>query len=184
MLEIKGYKGFTLNMENEPGDKFEVGKTYTTIDKGPLKFGPSGNGFHFCKSLEDCFIYFKPETSIFTEVTGLVEVRETDDTYNDIYGICVARSIRIDRLLTNEEIVEMYLNPENGLGPFVLKRFLQLYKLNDTEILEFKKKNYNDFYTLQDIMYYQENEKDVYSNREKVFTYQKLLKKKYESSSE
>ena len=181
MIEVKGYKGFSKDLRNEPGDQFEVGKIYRTQNEGDLLFGINGNGFHFCKSLEDCFIYFNPIDSVYAEVTGLEEVREKDDEYNDIYGICVARSIQLNRLLTNEEIVEMYLNPEKGLGPFVLQRFLQLYKLTPEQITQFEKKYYNDFHTLQDLMYYQKDMKNVYSDSGIVINYQKTLKHKYDN---
>lgn len=185
MLEVRGYKGFTENMENEPGDKFEVGKIYTTTNKKDLLFGMNGNGFHFCKSLEDCFIYFKPETSVYAEVTGLEEVRETNDEFNDIYGICVARKIRIDKILTPDEIIEMYINQPRGICTMALKRFIQLYHpLTDEQISMLEKMYMRDNYILKDIMYYQRKIEDTYSNSEKSLEYQKQLIKKYESSSE
>ena len=76
MIEIKGYKGFSKDLKNEPGEQFEVGKIYRTSNEEELKFGHNGNGYHFCRSLEDCFIYFDPQKSIYAEVTGLEEVRE------------------------------------------------------------------------------------------------------------
>lgn len=176
MIEIKGYKGFSKDLKNEPGEQFEVGKIYRTSNEEELKFGHNGNGYHFCRSLEDCFIYFDPQKSIYAEVTGLEEVREKDDEYNDIYGIYVARSIRIDRILTNEEIVDMYLNPQGGLGPFVLHRFIQLFKLTPEKVTEFEEKYYNDFSILQDIMYYQKEIKDAYSGTGMALEYQKKLK--------
>ena len=184
MVEVKGYKGFTKDLRNEPGDKFEVGKIYRFPNEEGLRFGYRGNGYHFCESLVDCFVYFDPLDSVFAEVTGLEEVRKTDDEYNDIYGICVARAIKIDRILTNEEIVDMYLNPEGGLGPFVLKRFIQLYKLTPEQILQFEEKYYKDFSSLQDIMYYQKDMKDVYEQSAIVREYQKKLKYKFESRSD
>ena len=184
MIEIKGYKGFTKDLKNEPGDQFEVGKIYKTPNNENLKFGVNGNGFHFCKSLEDCFIYFDPLSSVYAEVSGLEEVREIDDEYNGIFGICVARTIKIDRLLTNEEIVDMYLNPKKGLGPFVLKRFLQFYKLTPEEVSQFEKMYYKDWSSLRDIMYYQKNITDAYSKSEDVLNYQKKLKYKFEGGSD
>lgn len=184
MVEVKGYKGFSKDLKNEPGNQFEVGKVYRTENERDLLFGHRGNGFHFCKSLEDCFIYFDPSYSAYAEVTGLEEVREKDDEFNDIYGICVARTIRIDRILTNEEIVDMYLNPKKGLGPFVLKRFIQFYKLTPEQIQQFEEKYYNDFYTLQDIMYYQRKIENVYSTSKIVADYQKKLKYKFKNGSD
>jgi len=185
MLEVKGYKGFSQNMENEPGDKFEVGKIYTTDNEDDLLFGMNGNGFHFCKYLSDCFVYFRPETSIYAEVTGLEEVRETDDEYNDIYGICVARKIRIDRILTPDEIIERYINPSKGIWTMALKRFIQMYHpLTDEQISMLEKTYMKDAFILKDIMYYQRNIKDTYSDSKKILEYQKKLIKKYESSSE
>lgn len=184
MIEIKGYKGFTKDLRNEPGDQFEVGKIYRINNDCDLAFGHRGNGYHFCESLEDCFIYFDPSQSVYAEVTGLDEVRKRDDEYNDIYGICVARAIKINRVLTNEEIVDMYLNPERGLGPFVLQRFIQFYKLTPEEITQFEEKYYKDFSSLQDIMYYQRQMKDVYSKTGIVTDYQKRLKYKFESGSD
>lgn len=176
MIEVKGYKGFSKDLKNEPGEQFEIGKIYKTNNNGELKFGHNGNGYHFCESLEDCFIYFDPQKSVYAEVTGLEEIRKKDDEYNDIYGIYVARSIRIDKILTNEEIVDMYLNPEKGLGPFVLHRFIQLFKLTPEQITKFEEKYYNDFHVVQDLMYYQRQKKDAYDGTGVAIEYQKTLK--------
>ena len=53
---IKGYKAFNKDLTNRYGSEFVEGTTYRV--EGELKFGNNGNGFHFCKRLEDTLRYF------------------------------------------------------------------------------------------------------------------------------
>ena len=100
---IYGYKCFNSDMTNRYGKKFELGKVYST--DGKVKFGNSGNGFHFCKNIEDTLRYFslsdyllrdKELSNLFTKqqyveiinkfYKTVVDMNETYfyiDTYND-----------------------------------------------------------------------------------------------------
>ena len=50
-MEVKGYKAFNKGLTNRYGRKFEIGKQYS-LD-GKISFGNDGNGFHFCKNIEE-----------------------------------------------------------------------------------------------------------------------------------
>ncbi|MBQ6497915.1 MAG: hypothetical protein IJI58_04290 [Bacilli bacterium] len=166
----KGYKAFYGNMENRYGMAFEEGKTYSI--EGPLKFGVNGNGFHYAKRLEDTLRYFpamEEEVSI-AEVTSLGEQVEYNDDYYGYYDLFAARTIRIDKFLTREEIVDMYLVMDNDDR---IIRFISGFKLTPDEIELFKLRYGDRLRVMQAISYYQENEKDVYNN-------QKVKKKRFD----
>ena len=55
-MEIRGYKAFNKDMTNRYGVEFKVGSVYEV--EGDARFGNDGNGFHFCKRLEDTLRYF------------------------------------------------------------------------------------------------------------------------------
>lgn len=66
---MKGYKGMNKDMTCR-GMHFEVGKTYKITGKLEL----CKNGLHFCKNLNDVFLYYTQDKSRFFEVEakGLV----------------------------------------------------------------------------------------------------------------
>ena len=140
---IKGYKAFYKGLVNKYGFKYEEGKIYT-ID-GNIKYGEDGNGFHFCKRLEDTYRYFSEEEQelVFTEVTGYGKI----DTYHDhkfgFFDMYCAEKISIDKVLTREEIINMYINMDSYHNTRLLK-FLSLYKLTYDEIKRFKERFKND----------------------------------------
>lgn len=174
-MEIKGYKAFNKDMTNMYGKKFEVGKTYS-VD-GEIKFGPTGNGFHFASRLEDTLRYVNAlnEEVKIAEVTATGKMRESSDEYNGYYDIYSAENIRIDRIIPRKKIIEEYLNISNDIR---LERFLKSFKLNSYELELFKEKCKNNPYLIKVIKYYQENDKEVFEREYKSNgIYQKLLKK-------
>ena len=108
-MYIKGYKTFLKGLKTlENNLTLQVGQTYH-IDK-PIEF--EHRGFHYCKRLEDTLHYFKNyETDIdICEVTGFGTVLERDHEYYGYYDIYVASDLKIERLLTKQEILIMYRN--------------------------------------------------------------------------
>lgn len=161
---IKGYKAFNKDMENRYGKKFVEGETYSI--EGPIEFGNNGNGFHFCKRLEDTLRYvsaMEEEVKI-AEITGFGELVERTDEYYDYYEMYVTRTIRIDKILSRQEILEMFFDniPDRVI------RFVSSYKLTPEEIEIFKLKYYNEKRIIKALQYYQEDNKEVYNIKEKL----------------
>ena len=46
-------KAFNQYLTSRYSQKFEIGKIYEV--EGKIKWGSSGNGFHMCSDIEDCF---------------------------------------------------------------------------------------------------------------------------------
>ena len=161
-MEIKGYKAFNHDLTNRYGEKFNEGVTYYV--NGPIKYGNNGNGFHFCKRLEDTLRYFDPNDIAIAEVTGFGNIHESFDEYYDLY---VTDTIRIDKVLERKEIIERFLNqPE-----YRVKRFLENYILNSDEIQLFKYMYKDSKDVLNTISYYQEKDEKVF---EKVLRKRKI----------
>ncbi len=162
-MEVQGYKAFQKGLINRYGMIFEEGKTYE-ID-GDLRFGNDGNGFHFCKRLEDTLRYFPgmEEEIDIALVSALGDLEEAEDDYNGYYDMYCTNRLRIDRKLTREEIIGMFLNTYEAR----VIRFLQGYHLTKEEIELFKIR-YGDNYRIMDaIAYYQEGLLDTYEKRYK-----------------
>lgn len=179
-MEIKGYKGFSSDRKNQNNEEFEEGKIYTAKDE-ELFFGENGNGFHFCKNLEDCFTYFSPEKgAIYAEVTGMGNVKTKDDETTDSYGIYVSKSIRIDKFLTREEIIEHYLNEEKSVPINGVIKFLRFYQLTEEELERFEKFYIKEYIIIETIAYYQKLRKHISENK-KIHEYRNMLKEKYDT---
>ncbi len=157
-MEIHGYKAFYKGLINRYGLSFEEGKTYT-VD-GDLQFGNEGNGFHFCKRLEDTLRYFpaSEEEIDVAEVTSLGDVVEGFDDYYGYYDMYCTNKIRIDKVLSRADIISHFYHlPEHEV-----LRFIQGFLLTPDEIELFKilfKDNKN---ILNCIAYYQEKDTEVY----------------------
>lgn len=160
----KGYKAFYNNMQNRYGMDFEEGQTYSV--EGPLKFGVQGNGFHYARRLEDTLRYFPAmeEKIRIAEVTSLGEQVEYNDEYYGYYDLFATKTIRIDKFLTREEIVDMYLVMDNDDRVI---RFVAGFKLTPDEIELFKLRFGDRLRVMQALSYYQEQDKDIY-NRQKI----------------
>ena len=106
-MYIKGFKTFLKGMKTLEGNlTLQVGETYHINE--PIQF--EKNGFHFCKRLEDTLHYFKNyHTDIdICAVTGFGTILETSHEYYGYYDIYVASDIKIERLLTKQEILIIY----------------------------------------------------------------------------
>ena len=160
-MEVKGYKCFHNGLTNSYGRNFSIGQIY--ISSKILKFGNNGHGFHFCKNIEDTFRFFDTENKdvCVCEVTGSGKIIECNDEYNGYYNMYCAEKLKIERLLTREEVIHIGLN----LNDIRVKRFISTFSLTEEEIQLFKEKYSNNIDILNAIAYYQENDKDVYFRR-------------------
>lgn len=163
-MEIHGFKAFNKGLTNRYGMEFKEGETYT-VD-GSLRFGNDGNGFHFCERLEDTLRYFPAmeEEIDIAKVTALGEIVEAEDNYYGYYDMFCTDKIRIDKKLSREEIIEMYLN----MPDYRVIRFIQGFKLSPIEIEMFKLKYGEDENIMKAIAYYQLGDKDVYNRYKRI----------------
>lgn len=156
-----GYKAFSNDMKNRYGMKFEEGNFYKV--KGVLKFGNGGNGFHFCKRLEDTLRYVDAmnQNIKIAKILSFGEYLEYSDEYYGYYDMYVTSSIFIEKILSREEIIDYVLK-----SPILsIERFLKGYKLSSNEILFFKDKYSNQIQILDIISYYQEGKLDTYEKK-------------------
>ncbi len=160
-MYIIGYKCFNENLTNKYGFKFEIGKLYTA--HGTIKFGNNGNGFHLCKNMEDTLRYFDAFKNSVTiaEVLGSGKIVESFDDYYEYYNMYVTEKLRILKILTREEII----NIELELNLDRVERFLSGFKLSKEEIELFKNKFNNNQTILQYIEYYQKGNIDAFINK-------------------
>lgn len=126
-MKVFGYKAFNQDFTNRYGKKFEVGNTYHV--KGPISWGRYGNGFHFCKNLEDCFRYYDPDTSVIAEVKGFGKLVKNDDEYYGYYDMYVCQNLEIIRLIPREEVIRMMLEVDIDRQ----SRFIRNYNLTEDE---------------------------------------------------
>ncbi len=128
-MEINGYKALNSDMTDNCGRKFEEGKTYH-VD-GELSFAATGNGFQMCKRMEDSFRYIKDENSLVASVTGFGEIAESFDDHYEYYDLYVVRDIKINHLLSREEVINNILQgDEYDVCRFIITGF----KLTDEEV--------------------------------------------------
>lgn len=165
-MEVKGYKAFNKGLTNRYGRKFEIGKQYS-VD-GNISFGNNGNGFHFCKNIEDTLRYFDGvdgEVEI-AEVIGTGEIVTNEDEYNGFYDMYAAKTITISKKIERKKLVNMFLTKITS-EPRVV-RFVQLFRLTEKEIEMFKLKYAGSIMIMDAIAYYQEGQTDVYEKKHKV----------------
>lgn len=134
-MELKGYKVFIGNLDNFKNNanivchKGDILSTTNTIK-------PREVGYHFAKRLEDTLRYGNAlkEDVVVCEVTSLGNFIEFCDDYYGYYDLYVTSQLRIDKVLSREEIVRYMLNTNVER----IKRFVSTYKLNNDEIKLFK----------------------------------------------
>lgn len=162
-MEIYGYKCVNKDKTNRYGITYELNKTYTIKDPNKnISFGNNGYGFHFCLNLEDTLRYFDAINNevIIYLVKGFGDIIEYEDEYNGFYNMYVSSNMEFIKELTREEIINyaLTLNSER------IKRFISLFKLNDSEINLIKNK-YNSLIINQYIEYYQYNNKEAFNTK-------------------
>jgi len=128
--QIHGYKAFNKGLTNRYGFEFELGKLYSI--EGELQGGNHGNGFHFCKNIEDVLRYFDglhDDIDICT-VIGSGEYLLKEDEYYGYYDMYVTQHLEILKILSREEI----LAEMNNMHYKRLERFIKGYKLSENEL--------------------------------------------------
>ena len=156
-MEVVGYKALNSDLTNNYGFKFEENKTYH-ID-GEVKFGVVGNGFHLSKRIEDTFRYINDENVVIAKVTGFGEIVEGFDEYNEYFDMYATSDIRIDHIMTREEVIQTMLNR----GEFAVCRFITTgFKLTEDEINMFRVKFSNSIMVNQYLDYYMCGDKEVF----------------------
>lgn len=157
---ILGYKCFNKNLINNYNKTYEIGKKYEV--SGEVKFGNNGNGFHFCKNLEDTLRYFDSfnEDIDICKVIGSGDIKQYDDEYYGYYDMYVSSVIVILKKLTRKEIFDIIFNSSE----FSVVRFISGYKLTDSELEMFEKKYMNNQTILDAITYYYKD-KNVYQKK-------------------
>lgn len=161
---IRGYKAFYKGLVNKNGFQFEEWKTYST--EGKIKYGQNGNGFHFCERIEDTLRYFslEDEELDFAEVTGLGNIDEYHDHYNGFFNMYCTDKLRIDKVLSREDIISIFINMDGYHNPRLI-RFIMLYPLTNEELALFKEKFSKEKEVMDAIHYYQEKKKDTYEKQ-------------------
>ena len=160
-MHIIGFKCFNKNLTNRYGFQYKIGKTYNA--KGKIKFGNDGNGFHFCKNLEDTLRYYdalKEQVDICL-VVGFGNIVMYEDTYNEYYDMYASENMIILRKLSRDEIIKYAYN----LRWPRINRFLSGFLLTAEEIKIFKSKFYNKQDIINTIEYYQEGKLDTYTKK-------------------
>ena len=167
-MEIKGFKAFNSDLTNNYGNIFLEGETYH-ID-GDISFGINGNGYHFCKRLEDTFRYISDDNKRVAQVTGFGEIKEGFDDYNEYYDMYSASSLTINHILEREEVLNYILHANE----FCVLRFIVTgFKLTNDEILMFRNYFANSLIINKYIDYYLLNDKRAFNQE----TNCKILKK-------
>ena len=94
---VKGFKAFDKNMQCR-GMQYEVGKEYTMEEK-PI---PCERGYHFCKSVSDCYNYYEmSENTRMCEIEAFGEVATDDEIKFCTNGIRIVAEIENPRETSN-----------------------------------------------------------------------------------
>ena len=94
---VKGFKAFDKNMQCK-GMQYEVGKEYTMEEK-PI---PCERGYHFCKSVSDCYNYYEmSENTRMCEIEAFGEVVTDDEIKFCTNGIRIVAEIENPREASN-----------------------------------------------------------------------------------
>ena len=109
-----GYKAFNNDLSCRDF-QYEVGKTYEMYDKPKCCF----KGFHFCKDLKDCFLYYKFGLRI-CEVESLGDLDSGDEK-----KFCTNK-IKIIRELSFEEVCDTI-----GIETIIGKNLIKSFKLTE-----------------------------------------------------
>lgn len=106
---VRGYKGTTSEMTAANDFQYELGATYTMPDDAEIKMCESG--FHFSQRLSQAQKFYGVHSgNRFFEVEALVREEDWDTRYGS--NKLVAKSIRLIRELTTDEILEVNIGSE------------------------------------------------------------------------
>lgn len=168
-MEVRGYKAFLEGGVNRYGKEFGEGECYH-VD-GDISFGNHGNGFHFCKRMEDTFRYVDAMNGRVevAEVIGSGDMVEFNDEYYGYYDMYSASDLQIVKFLTRREIIEYFLRQHD----ISVRRFVSGFKLTEEEKELFRIQFSDEINILRAIAYYQDNDLDVYSRQNDLKTFVK-----------
>lgn len=154
-MHIKSFKCFNKCLINRYGSKFELNKEYH-ID-GKISFGSIGNGYHSCKYPEDTLRYFDAFNDEIEICNAIIygEIALYNDEYYGFYDMYSSSHIILLNILERKNIIDSVIHNKERI-----LRLISLYKLNEEEKEMFLKLKDIDIYKA--ILYYQENQKDVY----------------------
>lgn len=97
---MKGYKAFDKDLRCRDM-QYEIGQTYEMDGK----INPCERGFHFCKSLADCYKFYPTtENTRICEVTALGDVKTDDDIKYCTNKIKIGREIKKPREKSNTSL--------------------------------------------------------------------------------
>ena len=167
---MEGYKCFNKDRTNRYGKQFVEGETYTASRE--IGYGNDRYGYHMCKNLSDVFRFFDVKSGDYSvaQVTGIGKcVSSGDEDYYGYSDMFSFESIRINKFLTREEIIEKMLECDI---PYLLQHFFQTFPLTEDERIRFAKKYRTEFEIMRHLLYYQFGFQDAYyynsSNYEEV----------------
>ena len=171
MVEVPGYKIFNGDMTNWYGLQFEEGRTYHTIRKP---------GFYYCTKLSEVFgVYFGNPSVQVARVTGYIEEEREASFRKYSTTVRTAVSLRIDKILTREEIMQQVIAD----GESSIKDYLRYFPVT-TEEEDYFVENYGDNEELMEIIAYNRRkaaEKGKPKTREKTgYVYRPFKKEKKE----
>ena len=133
---VIGFKAFNIDMTNRYGMRFELNKTY--IASGSIVWGNHGNGFHFCKNLEDTFRYFDALNSevLIGKVIGDGTVLNVCDEYYGYYDMYVSETIQVTDIMSRHEIINyLYTMVDSfSIDRNKINRFISGFRLSEEEI--------------------------------------------------
>ena len=132
-MKVNGYKAFHKDMRDHTGKQYVEGEIYSIEDL--RRFGTEEKGFHFCRRLEDSLRGYPKDEVIIAEVTSLGPVKKDRDEEYDYYDMYYASSLSINRILSREEIILMFLRMEPNDR---VERFIKSYQLTEPEIELFR----------------------------------------------
>ena len=161
---VNGYKSFNKNFETFNNIKMKENQIYKIDDD--IKY--SKVGYHFATRLEDTLRYVNglKEEIIICNIEALGNIDWHDDEYYGYYDLGCTNIIKINNILTREEIIKyIYNKPE-----FNIIRFISGYKLTNEELKLFKERYKNNNNILNYIKYYQENDTQVFDRNHKKLT--------------
>lgn len=164
---IYGYKVFDDYLFGLNEQQIEVGKIYIEPNI------ECGNRFHFCKNLEDTFIFARGAFNIGVSNPSIYQVcgdgvhNVSVSNYYDV-DVYLSERLKIIKKLSREEIIQYYLSFHPDFYSDRLLRFIELFALNEDEILLFKDRFKSQDIVLRKISYYQEDRRDPFIRQLKL----------------
>ena len=108
---VFGFKAFYPGLINRYGQKYEINKLYHT-DKD-ITFGNNSHAYHMCENLEDVYRYYPNDNILIAEVMGFGNITEYNDEYYGYYNMYACEYMIINKVLSNEDIMNYILNLNN-----------------------------------------------------------------------